>query len=77
VVLAMSLVPMLALFNQGAEPVWYRWVPGLAQYTLMNRVLEGDALGAAQVLPPLAVAVVLGALALADVTRQLRGAALR
>ena len=77
VVLAMSLVPMLALFNQGGEPAWYRWVPGLAQYTLMNRVLEGEALGWAQVLPPLAVALAVGALALADVTRQLRGAALR
>jgi len=77
VVVLMSLVPMVALFNQGGEPVWYRWLPALAQFTLMNRVLEGEALGLASLLVPLLVAALGTLLALADVTRQLRGAALR
>ena len=77
VVMAMSMVPLLALLNQGADPGWYAWVPGLAQFTLMNRVLEGGVPGAAQLLPPLLTAAALTVLALAYVTRQLRGAALR
>jgi sodium transport system permease protein len=77
VVVLMSLVPMVALFNQGGEPAWYRWVPALAQFTLMNRVLEAEALAPAAVLAPLLVAALGTALALVYVTRQLRGAALR
>jgi sodium transport system permease protein len=76
VVLAMTMLPMLALFNPGGEPAWYRWAPGLAQYTLMNRVLEGEALSAWQLAPPWLVAAAGTALALAYVARQLRGAAL-
>jgi len=77
VVLAVSLVPMVTLFNQGGEQPWHLWVPALAQLTLMQRVLEGEALGAADLLLPLAVAAVLSALCVAFVARQLRAAALR
>ena len=76
VVLAVSLVPMVTLFNQAGEQPWHLWVPALAQLTLMQRVLEGEALGAADLLPPLAMAAVLSALCVAYVARQLRAAAL-
>ena len=76
-VLVLSLVPMVSLLNQGGEQPWQLWLPGLAQISLMNRVLEGGALGPAALLPPLLTCGLLAALALADVARQLRGAALR
>ena len=77
VVLAVSLVPMVTLFNQGAEQPWHLWVPALAQLTLMQRVLEGEVPGAADLLLPLAVAAALSAVCVGFVARQLRAAALR
>ena len=77
VVLAVSLVPMVTLFNQGGEQPWHLWVPALAQLTLMQRVLEGEVPGIADLLLPLAVAAALSALCVVFVARQLRAAALR
>ena len=77
VVLAVSLVPMVTLFNQGGEQPWHLWVPALAQLTLMQRVLEGEVPGTADLLLPLAVAAALSALCVVFVARQLRAAALR
>jgi sodium transport system permease protein len=77
VVLVVSLLPMLTLFNQAGEQPWHLWLPALAQLTLMQRVLEGEALGAADLLLPLGVAALLSGLCVAFVARQLRAAAMR
>jgi sodium transport system permease protein len=77
VILAVSLLPMVTLFSQGAEARWHLWTPALGQITLMNRVLKGQALTAADVLLPLAVCGVVAALCVAYIARQLRAAALR
>ena len=77
VVLVVSLLPMVTSFNGGGEQPWHLWLPVLAQVTLMQRVLEGGALGAVDLLVPVAVAAVLTVACLADVARQLRGAAWR
>ena len=75
-VMAVSLLPLLTLFNPGAEQPWQLWLPALAQVTLMQRVLEGDPLPLADLLPPLGVALGLTVLCLAWVARRLRAAAL-
>jgi len=77
VVLAVSLLPMVTSFNGGGEQPWHLWLPALAQITLMQRVLEGGSLGAADLLLPVVVAAALAALCLAYVARQLRTAAWR
>ncbi len=77
VVLAVSLLPMVTAFNPGGEQPWHLWTPALAQITLMQRVLAGEVLGAADLTLPLAVAVAGTALCLAYVARQLRAAALK
>lgn len=77
VVLAVSLLPMVTTFNPGGEQAWHLWLPALAQITLMQRVLEGEAFGAVDLLPPLGVALLLSAACLAFVARQLRAAALK
>ena len=38
--LAVSLMPLISLFNQEGESAWNLWMPALAQTTLMNRVLK-------------------------------------
>ena len=75
VMLAVTLLPMMALFSQEGEQPWQLWVPALAQMTLMSRVLEGAPLPARDLLVALAACMLVAALALAYVARRLRRAA--
>jgi sodium transport system permease protein len=77
VLLVASLLPLVTVFNQQGEQAWYLWVPALAQSTLMGRVLEGAPLPASDLALATGVCVVLAAVALTDVARTLRQAALR
>jgi sodium transport system permease protein len=77
IVLALSLLPMIALFSQEGERPWHLWVPALAQSTLMARVLKGEAIGWPDMLVPALGCVLLAALCLAYVTRQFARAAVR
>jgi sodium transport system permease protein len=77
VMLAFSLLPLVTVFNTGGEAPWHLWIPGLAQNTLMTRALKGEALGAEQMLVPLAVCVLLALLCIGYVSRTLRHAALK
>ncbi|HET9976655.1 MAG TPA: ABC transporter permease [Burkholderiaceae bacterium] len=77
VILAVSLLPMVTLFDQGGERPWHLWVPALGQIALMNRVLKGEAVGALDVATPLAICSAIAVLCLAFVARQLRTMALR
>jgi len=77
VILGVSLLPLVSLFDQGGERPWHLWVPALGQVALMNRVLKGEAVAPLDVLLPLAVCAAITVLAIAFVARQLRTAALR
>ena len=77
VILVVSLLPLVSLFNQSGEKPWFLWIPALAQYTLMNRVLRGEAPGVGDVLLPLAVSLLLAGACLAFIARRLRAAAVR
>jgi sodium transport system permease protein len=77
VILAVSLLPLVSLFNQEGEQAWHLWTPALAQMTLMGRVLKGEAFSAPDLLLPLAVAGGVTVACLAYVARQLKSAALR
>lgn len=76
-VLAVSLLPLFAMFNLGGESPWHLWVPALAQNVLMTRVLKGASIGAVDVLIPLGVCALLAVAGLAYVARTLRQAALK
>ena len=77
VVLGVSLLPLVTTFNQSGEAPWHLWVPALAQYTLMMRVLKGEGFGVEQVAVPLLVCVLLTAVGVAFVAKRLRSAAVR
>lgn len=77
VILGVSLLPLMTLFNDGAEAPWQLWAPALGQVALMNRVLKSEAVGLLDLAGPLLVCAAVTALGLAYVTRQLRGAALK
>jgi sodium transport system permease protein len=76
-VLAVSLLPLLTLFNQEGEARWHLAVPALAQITLMGRVLKGEPIAPWELALPLAVSVALVLLCLGFVARSLRAAALK
>ena len=77
VVLGVSLLPLVTVFNQSGEAPWHLAVPALGQVALMNRVLKGEAVGLLDVALPLAVCVLIAAAGVAYVARQLRTAAMR
>ena len=77
VVLAISLLPLVSVFNQEGTAPWHYAVPGLAQVTLMGRVLKGEALPCADAATASGVCLVLTLLALAFVARSLRSAAVK
>jgi sodium transport system permease protein len=69
--LAVSMTPMIGIFNQEGESAWNLWVPALAQTTLMNRVLKNAPISPLDVAPSVAICIVLTVAALAFVSRQL------
>ena len=77
VVFGVSLMPLVTIFNPGAEARWQLWVPALAQNILMTRVLKGEGFNAAQVAIPVFVCILLSVAGIAFVARTLRHAALR
>jgi sodium transport system permease protein len=77
VVLGISLLPLVTVFDQSGEAPWHLIVPALGQVTLMNRVLKGESIGLVDLAVPLAVCVVIAAAGVLFVARQLRTAALR
>lgn len=77
ILLVVSLLPLVSLFNQEGEQAWYLWLPALAQSVLMGRVLEGAPLPVGDLLIPLLTSAAVAALSLLYVARTLRRAALR
>ncbi len=76
-VLAISLLPLMTLFNQSGEAPWHLWVPALAQNTLMTRVIKGEDLTLLQFGVPFLVCVILTAAALWFVAHHLRRTAVK
>jgi sodium transport system permease protein len=77
IIMAVSLLPLVTLFNQEGDQPWHLWVPALSQIMLMNRVLRGEVLGAADVAVPLAVCAAVAVVALGFLVREVRRAAVR
>ena len=77
VILGVSLLPLMTVFNQSGEAPWHLWVPALAQNTLMTRVLKGEDFTPLQWLVPLLVCVLLTVAGLWFVANHLRHAAVK
>jgi sodium transport system permease protein len=77
VLLAVSMLPLVSVFNPGGEAAWHLWVPALGQITLMGRVLKGEPLAALDIGIPLLVSVAVAAVGVWFVARSLRAAAIK
>jgi sodium transport system permease protein len=77
VMLGVSLLPLVTVFNQSGEAPWHLAVPALGQVALMNRVLKGETVGLLDMALPLSVCALITVAGIVFVARQLRSAALR
>ncbi|WP_418317846.1 ABC transporter permease [Piscinibacter sakaiensis] len=77
VVLVVSVLPLVAVFNPAGEAGWHLWLPALAQHNLMTRVLKGEGLDLQQMLIPGGVALALTIGGLLLLGRMLRHAAVK
>jgi sodium transport system permease protein len=77
VLAAMTMTPMVNMFNPGGDAWWYAWIPGLGQNTLMLLVLKGEHLPLQQLLPTTVVGLLLTAVCLLFVARSMRTAVAR
>lgn len=77
VMMAASMLPMLAMFSQEGEQGWHKFVPVLAQFSQMGRVLRGDELPWLDVLWPALVCAGWTGLCLMFVARVIPRAAIR
>jgi sodium transport system permease protein len=69
VILAVNLTPLVGIVNPSGEQPWHLWLPGLAQQTVMARVLKGEALGLGHLLIPTFSCLAVTVLCLWAVTR--------
>lgn len=75
--MAFTMTPLIGMLSPDGEQPWHVWVPGLAQFTLMGRVLRGEGILAADVAATLTAAVLVTVVALAYVSRNLSRSAVR
>jgi len=71
-VVAAPLVSMVGLFKQGADPVWFKWVPLLGQNQLMGKILNNEVVSSADMLMPVLSCALITFAALWYVSRKLR-----
>jgi sodium transport system permease protein len=69
---AASFVPIVVMLTSPREALWHLLVPVFGQQMALGRVIKGDALPAADILLPAAVALLGAAACLATISRLLR-----
>ena len=72
--LGASLMPAISFLNPSAEAAWHEWVPALAQFQIMGRVMKGEALPWGSLGISTLVCGLIVAACLASVARQIRKA---
>lgn len=72
-VVAAPLISMISLFKQGADPVWFKWVPLLSQNQLMGKILNNEVVRALDMLAPVLSCTLITVAALWYVSRKMRG----
>ncbi len=77
VILGVNLTPLVSVVNPTGEQAWHLWVPGLAQQTVMTRVLKGEAVSLSHMLVPALSCAALTVLCLWWVTRSLKAMAVK
>jgi len=71
-VVAAPLISMVSIFKQGADPVWFKWVPLLSQNMLMGKILNNEPVGSIDMLAPVLSCTLITALALWYVSGKMR-----
>lgn len=67
-----SMAPMMLMLNTGREPVWFQWVPSIAQTLMMNHILKGQAVELAAVAIALLVCATMTLVSLGFIAGRMR-----
>jgi sodium transport system permease protein len=77
IILAVSMMPLVTIFDPSGERAWYLWVPGLAQQLAMNKVLKLEDLSLQQIAIPALVSIIIALVCVQYIERRLRAMALK
>jgi sodium transport system permease protein len=77
VILAVSMMPLISVFDPSGDRPWYYWVPGLAQQLVMNKVLKFETLSLQQVAIPALVSIIIALLCIQYIERRIKQMALK
>jgi sodium transport system permease protein len=72
-VVAAPLISMVSVFRQGADPVWFKWVPLLSQNQLMGKILNNEVVGSVDMVAPVLSCAAITVAALWYVSKKMRG----
>ena len=70
--MVISMAPMMLMVNTGREPVWFQWVPSIAQTLMMNHILKGEVVELAAVAISLLVCTTMTLVSLGFIARRMR-----
>ncbi len=77
VILAVSMMPLISVFDPSGERPWYFWVPGLAQQIVMNKVLKFEQLSLQQIAIPALVSILIALICIQYIERRIKQMALK
>ena len=66
------LISMVSIFKQGADPVWFKWMPLLSQNLLMGKILNNETIGSVDMVAPILSCVLITVAALWYVSKKIR-----
>lgn len=69
---AAPLISIVGMFKQGADPVWYQWMPLLAQNQLMGKILNNEAVSSTGLFAPVLSCALITGLSLWYVSNKMR-----
>jgi sodium transport system permease protein len=72
VLLLISMVPLITVFDPNGERAWYYWVPGLAQQIAMTKVLKLEDLNLQQIAIPALVSTVIALVCIRYIEKQVK-----
>ncbi len=69
---AAPLISIVGMFKQGADPVWYQWMPLLSQNQLMGKILNNEAVSSTGLFAPVLSCALITGVALWYVSKKMR-----
>lgn len=77
VILGVSMMPLITMFDPSGNRPWFVWIPGLGQQLAMNKVIKTESLTLQEIAIPALVSVIIALLCIRSIEHQLKNAAIK